>query len=133
VNKHAQRGLTLIELVVALAVLSIGLMGAVSMYHIGLDTMKAGEESRAALTALRNEVDYQRALPFDQLVDVVDASFHSTAGLESLVNLRTAVTVRPSADTPGLKEIDASVTWTGEHGRSVTKRLATLVADKGGV
>lgn len=128
-NKYARRGLTMIELIAALAVLSIGLMGAVSMYYHGIDTLKTTEENRAAMTAARNEVEYLKSLPFDQLVAGANSPFHSTAGLEDLVNAQTSVTVQDT-DTPGLKEITASVTWTGEHGRTITKRITTLVADR---
>ncbi|MDX9971670.1 MAG: prepilin-type N-terminal cleavage/methylation domain-containing protein [FCB group bacterium] len=129
-NKHARRGLTMVELIAALAVLSIGLMGAVSMYYYGIDTLKTTEEGRAAMTAARNEVEYLKSLPFEQLAAGASTPFHSTAGLEDLVNAQTIATVQDT-DTPGLKEITAAVTWTGEHGRTITKRITTLVTDKG--
>lgn len=129
-SNYARRGLTMLELIAALAVLSIGLMGAVSMYYYGIDALKSAEEGRAAMTASRNEIEYLRSVPFGQLTSGATTPFHSTAGLEDMVNVQTAATVQDT-DTPGLKEIAASVTWTGEHGRRITKRITTLVADKG--
>jgi prepilin-type N-terminal cleavage/methylation domain-containing protein len=128
--RNRRAGLTLIELVAALSILSIGILGTVSLYHFGLDKLKALQESRNALTAAQNELEYLRSLPFDQLVNAADAPFHATAPLEGLVNAQALTSIQDYPGVAGLKQVTVTVAWTGEHGRTVRKSLATLIADK---
>ena len=131
-SKKRKAGFSLVELMAALFVLSVGLFGAVQSYNVGLDKIRVLREECLAARIVQNEVETLRALPFAQLADREKAPFVSKpSGLVLLHNAAPAVTVHPHAD-PGLalKEVSVSLRWTGEHGRTMEKAVTTLIADR---
>ena len=130
--RNATVGFSLIELVAALFVLSVGLLGTVQVYHFGLDKIRAVRENAIATRAVQNEVETLRALPYSRLSDRENAPFlSSTPDLDRLVNATPAVAVRPCAD-PALrvKEVTVSLRWTGDNARTMKRAVTTLIADK---
>ena len=127
-------GIALVELVTALFVLMVGLLGALQMYHFCLDKTRAVKELNTATTALQNEMEFIRALPLTALANGEHLSFRSeTPGLADLVNVEATVKVEDYPDGPrGLKRIALRVRWTGENGRTIEKGLVTLIAGKVG-
>jgi len=125
-------GFSLIELVVALFVFTVGMLGTVQIYHFGLDKIRTMREAALASQAVQNEIELLRAMPFAELADRVDAPFVATPDLcTSLVNLTPALTVRPSGSPQlHLKEVTASIRWTGDNGRTMERSVTTLIADK---
>jgi type II secretory pathway pseudopilin PulG len=125
-------GFLMIELVAALAVLTIGLLGVVQTYHFGMDKIRTMRESAIALRAVQNEIETLRALPFANLVDVENGPFVSqTPDLEQLVKATPALTIRPYSDPRlRLKEVAACVRWVGDNGRIMQRAATTLMADK---
>lgn len=127
-----KRGFSLIELLAALAVLTIGLLGSVQLYHFGLDRMRTARESAAAVRAVRNEMEWLRAQPFAALdATPKDAFAAGDADLAGLLNAKPRVTVEPypGAETR-LRKVTVALAWTGENGRTVTKSFDTLIAAK---
>lgn len=134
-NTRAQRsGYSLIELMVAIFILSVGLMGVLQTYHLGLDRIRTLREYAIARQAVQNEIETLRALPFDALTDRAKASFVSSAlDLDKLVNATPVVTIKPGADPAlRLKKVSVAIRWTGENGRTLREGVVTLIADKGG-
>ena len=125
-------GFTLLELVAALFVFAVGLLGTVQMYNVLAGKLLHVQESEIAARALNAEIETLRALPFSQLTDREDASFVSQPyGTENLVNLTTRLTIRPYPDARlNLKQITATVLWTGEYGRTIEKSATTLITNK---
>jgi Tfp pilus assembly protein PilV len=126
-------GTTLIELVAALFVITIGLFGVIEMYHFGINKIHALNEYKIAMRAVQNEIETLRALPFSELRNTDDGEFRSdTPEVATLVNATPAVTITDYAEgEKQLKHVEVSVKWTGEHGRTIEKRVTTLIADKG--
>jgi len=126
------RGFALLELIAALFILTMGMFGVVQMYLFGLDKMRAMNETAVAMRAIQNEVETVRAMPFDELRNVEAGPFRSeTPETAELVNAVPAVTIRDyDGGARRLKEVTVSIRWTGEHGRTITKRVTTLIADK---
>lgn len=131
-DRRRQAGASLIELVAALGVLTIGLLGGVSVFYYGMDKLKAVDEGRTAVSMARNEIEYLRSRPFEGLADAQDAPFHDDAALNGLPNARGTVSI---SGYPGredrLKQVTATVAWTGENGRTIRKSLTTLMAGRG--
>lgn len=128
----SQSGVTLLELTAALFVLTVGMFGVIRMYHFGLNKMHALNESAVATEAIQNEVETLRSLPFSELRNTKRGHFVSeTPALSRLVNATPSVTI---SDFPGgprrLKEVTVSIKWTGENGRTIQKKVTTLVRDK---
>jgi prepilin-type N-terminal cleavage/methylation domain-containing protein len=123
-------GFSLTELVVALAVMSIGLGGALTMITYGMSKLIAVDEYAIAHTAVQNEIETLRAGPFDDLIIGEHITFRSTtAQLERLPDAQPRVVVRDT-DTAGLKEITVSVAWRGDNGRRIERSVTTLLADR---
>ena len=128
----AKAGFTLIEMTCALAVATVGLFGVLQLYSVAMSKTRTVQEYAIATRALGNEIETLRALPFDALEEGTELPFRSaTAELERLVNVETTVAIAErSEDAPGLKRVRARVRWTGEHGRTISKELITLIAKK---
>lgn len=128
--RRSTAGFSLVELMAALAVLTIGLLGSVSLYYFGMDKMKAARETSTAMRAARNEIEYWRAQPFDSLrAGSRDVLAAGERDLADLPNARAAVTIDDEPAAPGrLKRVSVSIAWTGENGRTVRKGAATLIA-----
>lgn len=131
--RRGAAGFSMIELTAALFVLAVGMMGTLQMYNVLADKTRVLQESEIAVRAVNTEIETLRALPFAQLTDREDAPFVSELfGTDNLVNVTPRVTVRPYADTRlELKEVTATLQWTGEHGRKLEKSATTLIAEKG--
>lgn len=126
-------GFTILELVCALFILSTGLFGVITMYHFGITKMRTLHEYGIAMQAIENELETLRALPFAALEDAAQAPFTSDPdALNLLVNAAASVAIAKPLDAPqGLKRVTVRVRWTGEHGRTIEKRVTTFIADKG--
>ncbi len=127
-----ESGVTLIELTAALFVLTVGMFGVIQMYHYGLGKMHALNESAVAMEAIQNEIETLRSLPFSQLRNTDSGPFVSeTPTLASLVNATPSVTIKDFAAGPKrLKEVTVSIRWTGENGRTIEKKVTTLIGDR---
>lgn len=125
-------GFTLLELLAALFILTVGLFGVIQMHHVGLGKLRVLNESIVASHAVQNEIEHLRALPFAALQNVQNGPFHSKSPEPArLVNAKPAVTIEDFRGTPRLKKVTASLAWTGEYGRTIRKSVTTLIADKG--
>jgi len=129
---HSQSGYSLIELVAALSVFTVGLLGTVQTYHFGVDKIRTMRESAIAVRVVQNEVEALRAMPYAALTDRADAPLATQApDLDQLVHATPAVTIRPYADGAlPVKEVTVAVRWSGDNGRTMRKAVTTLIADK---
>lgn len=122
------RGFTLLELSAAMFLLALGVMGVFKMFHVGLSKTHAMNETAVAMRALENEMETLRATSFADIVDGESLPFRSTTPeCAKLVNGENTAIIRTSS--PGLKEVTVQIRWTGEHGRTIEKRLTTLIAE----
>jgi Tfp pilus assembly protein PilV len=125
-------GFSMIELVTALFVLTLGLFGTVQTYHVAMDKIRAARENAIAVRAIQNEVEVLRSMPFGELTDKANAPFSRPAPeLDALVRATPEVSISPYGDAAlRLKEVTVSVRWSGDNGRMITKAVTTLIADK---
>jgi type II secretory pathway pseudopilin PulG len=122
----------LIELVAALSVLSIGLLGVVQSYHYGIDKIRTLREASVAGRAVQDQIEALRTMPFAKLTDRDKAALVDPApDLSQLVNATPTLTIRPySGSALRLKEVEVSIRWTGDNGRTMKRSATTLIADK---
>jgi Tfp pilus assembly protein PilV len=127
-----RRGASLIELVAAFFVLTLGLLGAVETFHFGTDKLKATRDAAIAERAVQNQVEALRAMPFAELKDCENAPFNAESELDfgRLVKAAPPLTIRSNADGLRMKEVAVAVQWVGENGRKFERKAATLIADK---
>lgn len=127
-----QHGFSLIELVAALFVLSVGLLGVVQSYHYGIDKIRTLREASVAARAVQDQIEALRTMPFAKLTDRDKAALVDPApDLSQLVNATPTLTIRPySGSALRLKEVEVSIRWTGDNGRTMKRSATTLIADK---
>ena len=125
-------GFMLIELSAALFVATVGAFGAMHLYMLSLDRIRAISEYETALCVLNNEIETLRALPYDGLETGDGLPFHSeTPAIERLRLAETTVRIEDIGDgTLELKRVAARVRWIGEHGRRIEKELVTIITRK---
>lgn len=131
-RRRPRSGFSLIELTCALFVITTGIFGVIQLYTLGLDKTKAANEYAIARTAIDNELETLRALPFEELKSGTAKSFRSrTPALEKLVNAKGIVVITDrTGDTRGLKQVEVILRWKGEYGRLIEKSMTTLIARK---
>ncbi len=123
----------MLELTLALFILTVGVFGTIQMFHFGIAKMYAVNEANLAMRAIQNEMETLRSLPFSELGNVEDGPFVSDSGeAAKLMNAEPRVAIRDHGDPAlRLKEVTVRMAWTGEHGRRIEKHVSTLIADKG--
>lgn len=131
-RKTKRSGFTLVEAVAALFVLSAGLLGTLQMYDHAIEKMRAMREMAIAGEAVQNEIEFLRTIPFKALQDCENVPFHEVrSDLSKFVNASQALTIRPVSDPSlRLKEVTATLRWTGDNGRTMKRSATTLIADK---
>jgi hypothetical protein len=130
-RRNEAAGFTLLEIIAAFTVATVGIFGALQVHLWTMDSMRAMREDNIALQAVANELETLKALPFEALVPGPGQAFRSDmAPLEALHLASPAVTITP-AEAPGLVEVKAEVRWVGEHGRRIERSLSTLIAARG--
>ena len=131
-RRNAAGGFTLLELTCALFILTFGMFGVIQMYHLGMAKTRVLNEYTQAMEALQNELETLRALPFESLRNVKHGPFVTQPRvLRRLVNARPRTTIRDYPESGGaLKEVRVTLKWTSENGRTITKRLVTLIAQR---
>ncbi|HNR34104.1 MAG TPA: prepilin-type N-terminal cleavage/methylation domain-containing protein [Candidatus Hydrogenedentes bacterium] len=125
-------GFSLVELITAIAVLSIGMLGTIQAYHFGMDKMRTLREAAVASRAVQDQIEMLRSKPFASLEDRDRAPFvEPKPDLSALVNATPALTIRSYADSAlRLKEIEVSIRWSGDNGRTMERSATTFIADK---
>ena len=125
-------GAMLLELVCALFIVTMGLFGIMQMYLVAMDKTRGINEYAIASTALNNEIETLRAMPFDDLVVGERLPFLSeTPSVEMLADAKGSVVIRDRrGETAGLKEARVALRWRGEHGRVIEKSFVTMIASK---
>ena len=109
VHRSQRIGFSLVEVIIAIAVLAVGLLGAIRVFPVGLKASKRSELiSRAALTAQRT-IESLKLQSWDALADsaATEAPFTITVSVD-----RPGDTGLTSADV--LKRVGVEVRWMQE-------------------
>lgn len=121
---RAASAFSLVELVIALAVLAVGLVGAMRVFPVGLRASQRSEMvSRAALAA-QHTIESLRLQPWESLEpgeDIVE-----TQGPFTLTARVAQPALEHLADATRLKSLDVTVEWT-QDGRPRSVSFVTLV------
>lgn len=124
---RAARGFTLVEVLVALLVLSVVLTISMAAFLERNRRLQQASEIILAYQALANEAEIRRRQPYGNLEDEKPAFVTSTEILAPLGDFGTAVKVE--LESPGVKRVTMTVRWrNGER----EARLALLRVETGG-
>lgn len=131
--QNHRRGFSLVEACTAIVILMMGVLGSVQLYFHGLDKLNAYKEAELAARIADNEVEFLRSLHYDDLLPGEDRPIVATD--LSGTGLANAVGVVRVTDCDGfgggLRQIEVSLRWTGENGRTIERRVTTRVAELG--
>lgn len=122
------RGFSLLELTCAIFVVTVAGFGSIQLYSVGMDKIIMMREYDVATSELRNEVERLRSLSFDSVSDGMAVSPPSAAMATLSEPL---LTVAATERSPGLKAVEVSLAWKSRGGRTITRKLMTLIADHG--
>ena len=118
-----QNGFTLIEILVTLAILSIGLLG---MAALTVEIIRSNAQSKAYTEAT--------ILAQDRLEEVKRISKYTTAvaeteDIDTLNSGQRETTVFDDSPEAGMKEVVVTVSWDSIGGRSHSVALKTILAE----
>ncbi len=138
-------GLSLIEVMIAVLVLSFAVTVFASLYPLAMRLRSKSENTTRATTLCQQKIEQVRALPYTSLNysglqggSVIDTSPNSSPySFTSVDSLATklpqgtgSIAISNPGSDPDLTRIDVTVTWGGvvQGGNSVT--MSTLIANK---
>ena len=119
----AVEGFSLIELVISMAILSVGIVGAMRVFPVGLRASQRAEmNSRAAIVAQRT-IESLKLKPWEALIEGEASAEEDGFDVTTRISqpLLTGL-----VDASRLKAVEISVQWT-QDGRSRALSLTTYV------
>ena len=119
-----QRGFTLVELLVSIAVIGIAAIGIASLFYTVQYTQRSARYQETATRAAQRQIEVLRNSSYNSLVSGETITFTSSLP-PSLPGTKsgTAVVSEPS---PGLKRVDVTVSYT-DNGRTKTTNLSSYI------
>jgi len=131
-NKKTQDGFSLLEVLLAVVILGVGILGAVSLQTTSFRSTGDATRREQAMTIARTELDYQRGLSAtSRLTGTRSCRSSTTSGMTCTVtvtpcvmNVTTGALTCPTTATSIIDRVSVTVTWPSN--KSVT--LQSLVA-----
>ena len=120
-----ERGVTLVELLVAIMLLAIALTGLASSYPLAMQAVAGGGYQTAATLLAQQCIELAKTMPYDRLpIDLVSACPASPPGYAGFTR---AVTVTAANPTPTSTTVTVLVTFQSTQGQTQTS-LVTLLS-----
>ena len=132
-NKHkSNKGLTLVELIIAVAVLSVGLLSLYLVVIYGIKINRQAKILSLSYEIANKEMETIRNTPFANLINQTNGNFlsDSASDIAKLNAGNGLLTIRNYDGTSTIKEIIIKVNWT-DNGESKTTTLTTLSTSGG--
>ena len=115
-----QRGFTLVELLVAAAVASIGFLGLAALHVTSIRATSVGRNTSVATTLATEQLEAMRRTPSNALASVDPETV--TVGAHDFVRQATVVAAPPG----GSKQVTVDVDWSDQFGTHQV-RLVTVM------
>jgi general secretion pathway protein I len=113
-----KKGFTLLEIVIALAIFAIGLVGLLSLFPVGFQSAKKASDLTQATIYAQEKMEELKQSDFDSISD--------SSGTFS--DSRFSWDLATSSVSTGLKKLELTVSWT-ERGKNYNEEFVTYVAD----
>lgn len=118
-----RRGFTIAEVMVAVTVLALGIVGVITVSQRGLQALDTARHLSAASQLMQSEMERLRLLSWAQLQVLQDSGETDVALAGAPGRFSCRREIRDAKD--GMKEITLAATWKGYDGRGHTARLIT--------
>ena len=126
------KGITLIETIIGLAILSFGALAIMASFSVGLNSLLQNQETNTALFLASSRIEELSAKRYEDIRLGIDEYFFETAEGYEDYKVRTEVDCfemnGQECSEDGIKEITVTVFSEGGHGHEVT--LTTLTTKK---
>jgi uncharacterized protein (TIGR02598 family) len=119
-KKNQDKGFTLLELTISVAVLSIGLLAVASMVHMVMNSNKQSSHMTTAINLVQAKIDDLRVGDYADIADSEESDLDED-GVAGNGIFDRAVSVTENL-TPTVKIIEVSVSWNDNNPRSVNMR-----------
>jgi len=108
-NKVKQKGFTLLEVILAMSILSVGLLAVCSMVHMVMNSNSKSKNLTTAVNLAQNKVDDLKITPYASIVDSTenDLDENGTAG-SGIFDRAVSVTTNTN---PNYKTVVVTVSW----------------------
>ena len=108
-NKVKQKGFTLLEVIIAMSILSVGLLAVCSMVHMVMNSNSKSKNLTTAVNLAQNKVDDLKITPYASIVDSTenDLDENGTAG-SGIFDRAVSVTTNVA---PDYKTVQVTVSW----------------------
>lgn len=125
------RGHTIMEATVALAVLAIGMTGAIQCLRLTTQAQRTASDRTFAVQVAENALERVSAVP----IDALDAGSFDQQGIEAEVaqalrDGRVTVRVAPLTDDASSRLINVKVQWTRRDGKSAHPVSLSAIVDQ---
>ncbi len=118
------QGFTLLEILIAVAILAIGLLAVASMATIVIKSNAASNRLSIASTLVQDKLEEIRATHYTNVTSMPLETVTSTPWASR------QVVVTPDTPIPGTKKIDVTVSWIDVSGNGHSVSLSTLRSEE---
>jgi prepilin-type N-terminal cleavage/methylation domain-containing protein len=119
-----ERGVTLVELLVAIMLLAIALTGLASSYPLAMQAVAGGGYQTAATLLAQQCIEIAKALPYDRLP--IDLTASCPANPPGYAAFTRTVTVTATSPTPTSTTVNVLVTFQSTQGQTQTSLVTVL-------
>lgn len=135
----AKHGFSLIEVLIAIAVLAVGLIAVISIFPFSIKTNKGAEQQSLASSYARTKLEQVLASSYDEVnTGTIEARARVTANPNDTaypLERQTVVTfidsnLNTSVSDVGLKKVVVTVYWPNRQGGDNTLVLTSILSNK---
>jgi len=126
-----KKAFTLIEILSAVIIVAVGVISVGALFFNSMYFLAEIREISAATQAAHEEMETIRDLPYSDLTAMGTSSSFTAAALSNLSQPTGTVTIDNIYSNDYIRRVTVTVSWVSLRGRTISRRLVTLVADGG--
>lgn len=125
--KYGKEAFTLIEITIAMLILTVGLVGILTLFPVGFDAAsRAGHVTTATFLAQR-EIENAKRIGYDGVADITKQAFAAAP----YQNFDYQLTTQDGIDGLELKKVEVTVFWPAGSANQRSIVLTTYIANYG--
>ena len=125
----SQHGTSLVEVLMAVAVLSIVVVGAISLFAQSSILTTMLKEQVIVNNALNERMEEIRNMPYSTITGL--GSSFTTSGFNQLDNASGTLSLQDAFSDADIRKVNVVISWTSVQGRPVSKGLSAYITNNG--